>query len=94
MIYTEKIKKALVVSSYFFHIEFIYWHQGNTMSELAYKKYKQEQIIKSEDDDSLLLFANEMVLLKDEKHIDLFWDEDEEELMRLYIEESRKISVN
>jgi hypothetical protein len=64
------------------------------MSELAYKKYIQGQITRSEDDDSLLLFANEMVLLKDEKHIDLFWDKDEEELVRSYIEESKRISLN
>jgi hypothetical protein len=94
MIYTEKIKKALVVSSYFFHIEFIYWNEGNTMNELVYKKYIQGQITKSEDDDSLLLFANEMVLLKDKKHIDLFWDKDEEKLVRAYIEESKRISLN
>lgn len=64
------------------------------MNEVAYKKYIQEQITKSEVDDSLLLFANEMVLLKDQKHIDLFWDEGEEELIRQYIEESKRISVN
>lgn len=64
------------------------------MNEVAYKKYIQEQITKSEVDDSLLLFANEMVLLKDQKHIDLFWDEGEEELIRQYIEESKRISIN
>ncbi len=64
------------------------------MSELAYKRYIQRQITKSEDDDSLLLFANEMVSLKDEKHIDLFWDKNEEELVRAYIEESKRISPN
>jgi hypothetical protein len=64
------------------------------MNELAYKKYKREQITKSEDDDSLLLFANEMVLLKDEKHIDLFWDDEEEELIRDFVEESKKFSIN
>jgi hypothetical protein len=64
------------------------------MSEPAYNKYKQDLITKAKDDDSLLLFANEMVLLKDEKHIDLFWDEDEEELIREYVEESKAISIN
>jgi len=64
------------------------------MNEPAYNKYKQDWITKAKDDDSLLLFANKMVLLKDEKHIDLFWDEDEEELMREYVEESKAISIN
>jgi hypothetical protein len=64
------------------------------MNEPAYNKYRQERIIKAKDDDLLLLFANEMVLLKDEKHIDLFWDEDEEELIREYVEESKEISIN
>jgi len=64
------------------------------MNEPAYNKYKQDRITKAKDDDSLLLFANEMVLLKDEKHIDLFWDEYEEELIREYVEESKAISIN
>ena len=64
------------------------------MNEPAYNKYKQERMTKAQDDDLLLLFANEMVLLKDEKHIDLFWDEDEEELIREYVEESKTISIN
>ncbi|RJQ56991.1 MAG: hypothetical protein C4526_00400 [Nitrospiraceae bacterium] len=64
------------------------------MNELAYKLYKREQITRFEADDSLLLFANEMVLLKDKDHIDLFWDEDEEDLIRGYVEASKSIPLN
>ncbi|RJQ47759.1 MAG: hypothetical protein C4538_04765 [Nitrospiraceae bacterium] len=64
------------------------------MNATAYKKYKLEQITRSENEDSLLIFADAMVHLKDARRINLFWDEDEEELIRIFMEEIKKSSVN
>lgn len=64
------------------------------MKEAAYIKYKLEQITRSDDEDSLLIFADAMLHLKDERRINLFWDEDEEEQIRVFIEEIKKNAVN
>ena len=64
------------------------------MKLAIYEKYKLEQIERSEHEDSLLIFANELVRLKDNKNINLFWDCNEETWMREYIEESKRISKN
>ena len=64
------------------------------MSVLAYKRYKVEQKLKSESEDSLLLLASELVRFKDEKGTNLFWNDNEEKRMREYIDKSMKFSHN
>ncbi|MBI5740430.1 MAG: hypothetical protein HZA16_06880 [Nitrospirae bacterium] len=64
------------------------------MNEIAYNKYKLEQIAKSDGEDSLLLFVNHLVGLKDKKCINLFWDEDEEAIMRSYLKVLKDVSGN
>lgn len=66
----------------------------NTMNDSAYKKYMLAVIAKSEYEDALLLFANELVDLKDCKHINLFLDTREEELIRKYIDHTNKFLEN
>lgn len=64
------------------------------MKELAYKNYILEQIIKSDIEDSLLVFANELIQLKDHKNLNLFWDNDEEDQIRSYIDRLNRTSRN
>ena len=64
------------------------------MSVLAYKRYKVEQKLKSESEDSLLLLAHELVRFKDEKGTNLFWNDNEEKTMREYIDKSMNFSKN
>ncbi|UCE71164.1 MAG: hypothetical protein JSV11_00090 [Nitrospiraceae bacterium] len=56
------------------------------MSTLKYNKYKVGQILASVSEDSLLLLANELVRLKDEQGVNLFWDDNEEKQMRACVE--------
>ena len=55
-------------------------------NDFAYKKYRLSAIARSEYEDALLLFAAELVDLKDCKHINLFLDISEEEQVRKYID--------
>ena len=64
------------------------------MNDIAYNKYKIEQLEKADGEDSLLLFVNQLVQLKDEKRINLFWDEDEEAVMRSYLRVLKDSSCN
>ena len=64
------------------------------MSVLAYKRYKVEQKLKSESEDSMLLLACELVRFKDEKGTNLFWDDNEEKRMRDYIDKSMRFCKN
>jgi len=65
-----------------------------TMNEIVYNKYKLQQIEKSDGEDSLLLFVNQLVQLKDKKRINLFWDADEEAVMRSYLRVLKDFSGN
>ena len=64
------------------------------MKDSAYKRFKLEQIARSEVEDSILVFANEMVQLKDDKRINLFWDKEEEKLLRSYVAIAKQYSKN
>jgi hypothetical protein len=64
------------------------------MSVLAYKRYKVEQKNKSESEDSILLLAYELMRLKDEKGMNLFWNDNEENTIREYIDKTMKFSKN
>lgn len=52
----------------------------------AYKKYAENLIVKSVRDEKLLIKAREMVKAKDEKGVNLFWNEQEEIYMRRLLE--------
>lgn len=57
----------------------------------AYAKYIEGQIALASSEDEFLVLANELVKAKDERGMDLFWDDKEEQLMRRYVETSREI---
>jgi hypothetical protein len=57
----------------------------------GYIKFIKEQIEKIEAEDNILLFAKKMIKAKDEEGINLFWDEEEEEFMRRYIEYTEEL---
>lgn len=64
----------------------------DTIKELAYEKYKLDKIAKTEEEDHVLLYANKLVRLKDERHINLFWDCHEEDRIRRYLDYIKQIS--
>ena len=51
----------------------------------AYKKYMDEQMLKAELEEDLLLLAKRLVKAKEESGMDMFWNEGEEKFMRTYI---------
>ncbi len=57
----------------------------------SYNKYKDGQIELASTEDSMLILAKKLVRAKDKKGIDLFWNEEEEEFMREYIESSNEL---
>jgi len=63
-------------------------------NDSAYKKYRLAAIARSEYEDALLLFAAELVELKDSKHINLFLDMTEEEQIRKYIDHTNNFLKN
>ena len=63
----------------------------NKMIDLAYRKYRLAVIARSEYEDASLLFAIELVDLKDFKHINVFMDMREEEQIRKYIDHTSKL---
>ena len=64
------------------------------MTALKYDKYKIEKILASVSEDSLLLLANELVRIKDEQGVNLFFDDNEEQAMRAYVENTIKYCHN
>jgi len=67
---------------------------GKIMTALKYDKYKFEKIMASVTEDSLLLLANELVRIKDERGVNLFFDDDEEQAMRAYVDTTIKYCNN
>lgn len=61
---------------------------------MAYKQYRDEQIAWASAEDLIFIMAVELVRLKDETGMDLFWDSSEEQLLRDYIESTETISQN
>jgi len=51
----------------------------------AYENYKNDQVAWAFSEDLMLILAKELVRVKEETGMNLFWDEDEEEIMRAYI---------
>ena len=59
-----------------------------------YDKYREEQIAWASAEDLLLIMAKELVRLKDETGMDLFWDISEEKYLRDLIESTETIAQN
>jgi hypothetical protein len=57
----------------------------NRLKLSAYKKYMDEQMLKAELEEDLLLLAKRLVKAKEESGMDMFWNEGEEKFMRTYI---------
>lgn len=56
-----------------------------TKYNAAYEAYKGEQVAWASAEDLILVQARELIRLKDDTGMDLFWDDSEEELLRAYI---------
>ena len=54
----------------------------------AYEAYKSDQVAWASAEDLILILAKELIRLKDDTGMNLFWDEGEEELLRAYIKSS------
>ena len=63
----------------------------NRLHSKGYRKYRDGQIKLASTEDSILILAKKLVRAKDKKGIDLFWNEQEEEFMREYIESSNEL---
>jgi len=57
----------------------------NGLKLTTYKKYIDDQVLKAELEEDLLLLANRLVKAKEESGMDMFWNESEEKFMRTYI---------
>lgn len=58
----------------------------------TYKKYRDAQVAWASAEDLLLIMANELIRLKEETGMNLFWDDSEEKLIRDYIERSEALA--
>jgi len=59
-----------------------------TECRAAYEHYRDAQIEWASAEDLLLILARELIRLKDETGMNLFWDETEEQFLRDYIKDS------
>ena len=57
----------------------------------AYEMYKNAQVAWASAEDLILILAKELISLKDDTGMNLFWDEDEEQLMRAYIKSPEEL---
>lgn len=62
------------------------------MHALAYRRYLSGLVEKTTSEDNILLMAKKLVKAKDESGLNLFWDEDEETMLRVYIEHAEMIA--
>ncbi len=58
----------------------------------AYEQYRDEQIAWASADELLLVLAEELIRLKDETGMDLFWDAEEEGFLRDYLEDAETVA--
>ena len=63
-------------------------------SSLTYEQYRDDQIACASIEDLLLILARELVRMKDETGVSLFWDEEEERFMRGFIETADSFVLN
>lgn len=59
-----------------------------TECRAAYEHYRDAQIEWASAEDLLLILAQELVRVKEETGVNMFWDETEEQFLRDYIEYS------
>lgn len=59
-----------------------------TECRAAYEHYRDAQIEWASAEDLLLILAKELIRVKEETGMNLFWDETEEQFLRDYIEDS------
>ncbi len=60
----------------------------------AYERYRDAQVAWASAEDLLVIMAQELIRLKDESGMNLFWDESEEKFLRDYLENEAKTSQN
>jgi len=60
----------------------------------TYEKYRDAQVEMASAEDLLLITACNLVRLKDETGMNLFWDDSEEEFLRDFIESAETFSRN
>ena len=60
-----------------------------TEGRTAYENYRDTQIEWASAEDLLLILAQELIRLKEETGMNLFWDEAEEQFLRDYIEDAK-----
>ncbi|UCH80695.1 MAG: hypothetical protein JSW20_13305 [Nitrospiraceae bacterium] len=63
-----------------------------TKRDSAYEQYKNEQVAWASAEDLMLIMAKELIRLKDDTGMNLFFDDSEEELMRAYIKNSEALA--
>ena len=61
------------------------------LQSTTYKRYKSGQINLTATEDNILILAKRLVQAKDKKGINLFWNKNEENFMREYIESSEEL---
>jgi hypothetical protein len=74
------------------------WKGDNDMnsaeSKSAYEQYRDIQVAWASAEDLMIITAQELVRLKEETGMNLFWDKSEEEFMRDIIESAETIASN
>ena len=65
-----------------------------TESSLAFEEYRNAQVAWASAEDLLLILAKELVRLKEETGMNLFWDENEEQYLREVIENTETGTQN
>ncbi len=63
-------------------------------SKSAYEKYRDDQVAWASAEDLLLITATELVRLKEETGLNLFWDDSEEQYLRDYINNAETSAQN
>jgi len=63
-----------------------------TKNNTAYEVYKIDQVASASAEDLILIMAKELIRLKDDTGMNLFWDEDEEQIMRAYIKSPEELA--
>jgi hypothetical protein len=53
-----------------------------------YTKYRDDQIAWASAEDLLLILAQELIRVKEETGMNLFWDDTEEQFLRDYLEDA------
>jgi hypothetical protein len=64
------------------------YDMNRTEDRAAYENYRDSQIKWASAEDLLLILAQELIRLKEETGMNLFWDETEEQFLRDYIEDA------